>query len=81
MTQWFLCLGQKNMVSVTRWFCKINWVATSQRSTVVDNPATLILEINSIPIPLPKSIAQKTIKKLCCMYGIVRSLSYKLNCL
>ena len=38
-------------------------MATSQHSTVVDNPATSILEINSIPIPLLKRIPQKTIEK------------------
>lgn len=56
-------------------------MATSQHSTAADNPATSLLEINSMPIPLLKSTAQKTITKLCCMYWIVRSLSYKLNCL
>ena len=35
------------MVSITRWFYKINGVATSQHSTVADNPATSILT-NSI---------------------------------
>ena len=54
MTQCFLCLDQKNMVSITRWFYK--WVATSQHPTVADNSATSILEINSIPIPLLKRI-------------------------
>ena len=38
-------------------------MVTSQSATVPDNPATSILEINSIPIPLLKRIPQKTIKK------------------